>query len=439
METLIDLKPFHTRVARSVTFRRMGKVKRVTGLVIESEGPPVSIGDLCHVYSHEGDSVIKGEVVGFKDSVFYIMPYGSMEGIAPGCRVVSTGRPLKVPVGMNLQGRVINGVGEPIDGKGPITGVEFYSTTGRIPPAMKRPRIKSAFHVGIKAVDSCLTLGMGQRVGIFSGSGVGKSTLLGMMARGAESQLNVIALIGERGREVREFIEESLGEEGLKRSVVVAVTSDEPALMRIKGAYTATAVAEYFREKGLSVLFMMDSITRFAMAQREIGLSIGEPPTTKGYTPSVFTLLPRLMERTGMSAEGAITALYTVLVDADDFNEPISDACRSILDGHIMLQRRLAAANHYPAIDLLDSVSRLSVDVCTEEQLRLAKQMKELVSVYEEARDLINIGAYVSGSNPKIDEAISKIDAINAFLIQGIREMCPFEETMMKFRAVFEK
>ena len=438
MSALLDLEKYKTRIREAGTVRMFGRVTKVNGLMIESNGPPASIGDLCRVGEDDGGGRL-AEVIGFDKDTYYLMTYGDMGGISPGSRIYSLGRSLRIPVGEALKGRIINGLGEPIDGKGPIVYEELRPIQCDSPPALSRNKIELPFRVGIKAIDGCLPMGVGQRIGIFSGSGVGKSTLLGMMAKGSESDINVIALIGERGREVREFIENDLGEEGLKKSVVVVVTGDQPALMRLKGAYVATTVAEYFRDRGNGVLLMMDSLTRFAMAQREIGLSLGEPPTTKGYTPSVFTLLPRLLERTGMAGDVGITAFYTILVDADDFNEPISDACRAILDGHIVLSRKIAAMNHYPAIDVLESVSRLSEVVSGEEQLTLMKRLKSLMAVYNEARDLINIGAYVKGSNPMIDEAISRIDSINLFLRQGIHEIFPFEQTLAQLRKMFKK
>ncbi|EKD27766.1 MAG: hypothetical protein ACD_79C00585G0004 [uncultured bacterium] len=427
---------YTNKLSATVPVKMYGKVKRVNGLLIESLGPPASIGDLCYIFDREKKSYVTAEVVGFEDNTFFIMPYRDMAGISPGCEILSLGKPLSIPVGDSLKGRILNGLGEPLDGKGPIQSSISYNIYRKPPEALDRLRIDKPFRVGVKAIDGCLPIGKGQRVGIFSGSGVGKSTLLGMMARGSESDINVIALIGERGREVKEFIDNVLGEKGLSKSVLVVVTSDQPALMRIKGAYVATTIAEYFRDQGKSVLFLMDSVTRFAMAQREVGLSLGEPPTTKGYTPSVFGMLPKLMERTGMGDHGSITAFYTVLVDADDFNEPISDACRSILDGHIMLSRRLASKNHYPSIDILDSVSRLSDEVSTPEQRQWMRRIKELIAVYEEARDLINIGAYVKGSNPKIDESISKIDNINSFLKQDFHELYSFDKVMEVMKKV---
>ncbi len=366
--------------------------------------------------------------MGFREGLVLLMPIGEMHGIGPGCEVVAAQKTLQVKVGMELLGRVLDGLGNPMDGKGPILSKIEYPLHAEPPDPLQRPRIKDSLYVGVRAIDGLITLGSGQRIGIMAGSGVGKSTLLSMIARNTEADISVISLVGERGREVRDFIERDLGEEGLKRSVVVVATSDKPALVRIKGAMTATAIAEYFRDQGRRVVLMMDSVTRFAMAQREVGLTIGEPPATRGYTPSVFALLPRLLERAGTSARGSITGIYTVLVDGDDMNEPIADAVRSILDGHIVLSRAIAAQNHFPAIDILASVSRVMTDVVTKEHREAAQHMRALMAVYKEAEDLIHIGAYVKGSSKKIDEAIEKIDAINDFLCQGVFDVTSFED-----------
>jgi flagellum-specific ATP synthase len=438
MSPEVDLSKYRRRIARANRFAMKGRVRRVRGVLVESSGPPSRLGDLCRITDPLSGTERIAEVVGFERNHYYLMPFSELEGISPGWEIVSTGKPLSVSVGPELKGRILNGVGQPIDGKGPLKAALPFSLSRRAPEALERRPIDRPFRVGVRAIDLCLPIGHGQRIGIFSGSGVGKSTLLGMMGRGSQSDLNVIALIGERGREVREFIEKVLGEKGLGKSVVVVVTSDEPSIMRIKGAYTATAIAEYFREEGKSVLFLLDSITRFAMAQRELGLSLGEPPTTKGYPPSVFGILPRLLERTGMGKRGSITAFYTVLVDADDFNEPISDACRAILDGHLVLNRALAAQNHYPAIDLLQSVSRSAEEIALPKQLELSRKLKRLVAVYEEARDLINIGAYVKGSNPEIDAAVASIDAVNALLRQDLKEITDFDASMKKMEKIFE-
>ncbi len=399
-----------------------GEVTQVIGLTIESRGPSVQLGEVCLLHNYKRTHTIKAEVVGFKEDRVLLMPLGQLEGIGPGSLVEATHDTLKVPVGDALTGRILDGLGEPMDGKGPLTDHIWVPADNSPPNPLDRKRISKPLTLGIKAIDGLLTCGRGQRLGIFAGSGVGKSTLLGMIARNTEADINVIALIGERGREVKEFLEKDLGEEGLKRSVLVVATSDQPALVRVKAPLVATAIAEYFRERGYNTLLMMDSITRFAMAQREIGLAIGEPPVARGYTPSVLAILPRLLERSGNSAKGSITGLYTVLVDGDDFNEPISDAVRGILDGHIVLSRDLANSNHYPAIDVLSSVSRVMPDLITNDHLQRAGRIKTLISAYRESQDLINIGAYSPGSNPTIDEAIEKMPMITDFLHQAVGE-----------------
>jgi flagellum-specific ATP synthase len=432
-----EIKSWHTRIEQADLIQTCGKVTRVTGLIVESTSPGLSLGQMCTIHPGNGRKPALAEVVGFRDSKALLIPLGDIRGVAPGSIVEACDRPLKMRVGPDMLGRVIGGTGEPIDDRGPLHLTDEYPVMGEPINPMHRRRISEPLPLGIKAIDACLTCGKGQRLGIFSGSGVGKSILLGMIARNTEAEINVIALIGERGREVKDFIEKDLGEEGLKRSVVVAVTSDQPALLRLHGAFVATAIAEYFRDLGHDVLLMMDSVTRFAMAQREIGLAAGEPPTTKGYPPSMFTLLPKLIERAGTSQAGSITGIYSVFVEADDFNEPISDTARSLLDGHIMLSRRLAAQSHYPAVDLLDSVSRLMFDVVPEEQVDLAHVARDTLATYREAQDLINIGAYVKGSNPKIDYAQSKIDEINSFLRQKIHEKAPFEESVAGLQKIF--
>ncbi|OHC00102.1 MAG: EscN/YscN/HrcN family type III secretion system ATPase, partial [Planctomycetes bacterium RIFCSPHIGHO2_12_42_15] len=354
----VDFKQYQERVSAVVPIRFTGKVAHVAGLVIESNGPSVPVGDLCYIQLNNGHAPVPAEVVGFKGKKILLMPIGELDRISPGSKVIASGAPLMIGVGMDLMGRVIGGLGEPIDGKGPIKTEGYRSIYNSPPDPLKRNRIKEPIRTGLRVIDGLFTCGKGQRLGIFAGSGVGKSTLMGMIARNSEAEVNVIALIGERGREVREFIEKGLSEDALKKSVVVSVTSDKPAILRVKGAYIASAIAEYFRDQGMQVLLMMDSVTRFANAQREIGLAIGEPPTSKGYTPSVFALLPKLLERSGTCSKGSITGLYTVLVDGDDMNEPIADAVRGILDGHIVLSRALANQNHYPAIDVLESISR---------------------------------------------------------------------------------
>ena len=433
----VNLDKFKNAINDCEVIKMSGKVTQVIGLVIECKGPHVSIGELCYVSSRfPGVEPIPAEVVGFREGNVLLMPVGEMQGIGPGCEVVSAQHVLKVRVGEELLGRVLDGLGNPMDGKGPLLCKDEYPLQADPPPPLDRPRIHEPLYVGVRAIDGLITMGSGQRIGIMAGSGVGKSTLLSMIARNTEADISVIALVGERGREVRDFIERDLGEEGLKRSVVVVATSDKPALVRIKGAMTATAIAEYFRDKGHKVVLMMDSVTRFAMAQREVGLTVGEPPATKGYTPSVFALLPRLLERAGTSNKGSITGIYTVLVDGDDMNEPIADAVRSILDGHIVLSRNIAAQNHFPAIDVLSSVSRVMGDVVTKEHNHSARNMRALMAVYKEAEDLIHIGAYVKGSSEKIDEAVEKIDSINEFLCQGIFEADNFQQTVEKLESI---
>ena len=433
----VNLDKFKNAINDCEVIKMSGKVTQVIGLVIECKGPHVSIGELCYVSSRfPGVEPIPAEVVGFREGNVLLMPVGEMQGIGPGCEVVSAQHVLKVKVGEELLGRVLDGLGNPMDGKGPLLCQDEYPLQADPPPPLDRPRIHEPLYVGVRAIDGLITMGSGQRIGIMAGSGVGKSTLLSMIARNTEADISVIALVGERGREVRDFIERDLGEEGLKRSVVVVATSDKPALVRIKGAMTATAIAEYFRDKGHKVVLMMDSVTRFAMAQREVGLTVGEPPATKGYTPSVFALLPRLLERAGTSNKGSITGIYTVLVDGDDMNEPIADAVRSILDGHIVLSRNIAAQNHFPAIDVLSSVSRVMGDVVTKEHNNSARNMRALMAVYKEAEDLIHIGAYVKGSSEKIDEAVEKIDSIIEFLCQGIFEADNFQQTVEKLESI---
>ena len=409
-----------------------GKITQIVGLVIESQGPSVNLGDLCYICPRNEGGAIAAEVVGFRQNRVLLMPIGEMQGIGPGCEVFSAHQTLTVNVGNHLLGRVLDGLGNPMDGKGPLSVNTTYPLHNAPPHPLSRRRIEEKLSVGVRAIDSLITLGRGQRVGIMAGSGVGKSTLLGMIARNTEADINVIALVGERGREVREFIERDLGEEGLKRSVVVVATSDQPALVRIKGAMTATAIAEYFRDQGLNVVLMMDSVTRFAMAQREVGLTIGEPPATRGYTPSVFAMLPKLLERSGTGQKGSITGIYTVLVDGDDMNEPIADAVRSILDGHIVLSRNIATQNHYPAIDVLASVSRVMIDIVDKGHYTAAQKLRSIMATYREAEDLINIGAYATGSNVNIDQSIEKIDAIKTFLQQDVNEHMSADETIAK-------
>ncbi len=433
---VIDFEKYHKLVERADTVKVIGKVIQVVGLILEAQVQGVSIGDLC-VITIGDDEIRYGEVVGFKEGRVLLMPLGSTAGISPGSEVLAAGHPLMVKVGHGLLGRVLNGLGEPIDDKGPLLVDHEKSLDADPPDPVKRPRVTEILRTGVRAIDGLLTIGRGQRMGIFAGSGVGKSTLMGMIARNAEADVNVIALVGERGREVRDFIEESLGEEGLKKSVVVVATSDQPPLIRLKASFVATAIAEYFRDQDLKVVFMMDSTTRFAYAQRDVGLASGEPPTTRGYTPSVFAMLPKLMERSGTNEVGSITAFYTILVEGDDFNEPIADQSRSILDGHIILSRNMAAKNHYPAIDILPSVSRIMSTLVSDEHREAAGKLREVLARYNEAEDLINIGAYVKGSNPKIDDAISKIDAVNDFLKQGTFDQVSFEDMLDQLLAIF--
>jgi len=430
---------FSQKLKNAETIKVNGKVTDVVGLVIVSFGPNVSIGEECKVINREGVEVCSCEVVGFKEGKVLSIALGEVHAISPACEIVSTGRSFSVSVGEELLGRVIDGMGNPIDGKGPLNLSERRSIYRDPPNPLQRDRIVQPLQTGVRAIDGLLTIGRGQRAGIFAGSGVGKSVLLGMMARNTDADVNVITLLGERGREVREFIEKDLGEEGLKRSVVIVATSDKSALIRMKSAYIGTTIAEYFRDKGKDVLLMMDSVTRFAMAQREIGLTVGEPPTTKGYTPSVFALLPKLLERAGTTNKGSITGFYTVLVDGDDMNEPIADAVRSILDGHIVLSRKLANKGQYPAIDSLQSVSRVMPDVVTESHRGRAILFNEILATYSEAEDLINIGAYVKGSNPQIDHALQNISNLRAFLKQGMKEKSEFSETMARLNAMIEE
>lgn len=412
-----------------------GVVVNVIGLTIEVQGITAFVGEVCKIYNNSNED-ISCEVVGFRDKDVILMPLGELVGIAPGCRVIPTGRPLSAKCSEELFGKVLDGLGNPLNGS-EISAYTSYPLNASPPDPLKRRRITDIIPTGVRAIDGFLTCGEGQRIGIFAGSGVGKSTTLGMIAREAKADVNVIALIGERGREVRDFLEKDLGIDGMKKSIIICATSDKPALVRIKGAFTATAIAEYFRDQGKKVILMMDSVTRFAMAQREVGLAIGEPPATKGYTPSVFAMLPKLMERSGMSDKGSITAFYTVLVDGDDLNEPIADAVRGILDGHIVLSRDLAAKNHYPAIDVLGSVSRLMSEIATEDHIKAASAARDMMATYKDSEDLINIGAYVKGSSMKIDKAIKYNDTIEAYLKQGINESSDIEVSLNMMKNMF--
>ena len=427
----------YSRIADYTFFKSKGKVENVVGLTIESAGPEAKLGDLCKVFPANKElPPIMAEVVGFKGKKTLLMPYEKTEGIGTGCMVENMGFPLSVQVNDTLLGQVLDGLGryEGMDSSGPMIS---YPMEAAPPDAMEREIIDEVLSLGVKAVDGLMTIGKGQRIGIFAGSGVGKSTLMGMFARNTKADINVIALIGERGREVREFIERDLGPEGMKRSVVVVATSDKPALERKKAAQTATAIAGYFRDQGRDVLLMMDSLTRFSMAQREIGLASGEPPVSRGYPPSVYSEMPRLLERAGRSSRGSITGLYTVLVDGDDMNEPITDTARSILDGHIMLNRKLAHKNHYPAIDVLQSISRCMSQIVPKEHKVAAGKLKNVLATYNEAEDLINIGAYKSGSNKNIDYAIEKIDAVNDYLMQDVESKFDYEQELEMLKALF--
>lgn len=430
MNISVNWNNYHRALTGTSTFVRRGQVMQVIGLTIEAQGLQAQIGELCYIHSKDDSAELPAEVMGFRDSRTLLMPLGEMSGIGPGSSVRTSGSLFTVPVGDALLGRVLDGLGNPIDDKGPINPEATYPAAGAAPHPLSRMKINKPLETGVRAIDAFLTVGKGQRMGIFAGSGVGKSTTLGMIARHARANVSVIALIGERGREVQEFIERDLGEDGLARSVVIVSTSDQPALVRLKGAWVATAIAEYFRDQGQDVTFLMDSVTRFAMAQREIGLAIGEPPAMKGYTPSVFALLPKLLERTGTSERGTITGFYTVLVESDDLTEPITDAVRSILDGHIVLSRALAGQNHYPAIDVLESVSRVMPAITTPQHRQAAGHLRDLMATYEKASDLINIGAYVPGSNPTIDQAVALMPSITKFLRQGAHEPTPYASTL---------
>ncbi len=432
-----SLTHYRQKVQNTVPVKTYGHVTQVVGLIVEANGPAVKLGAMCDILASPNEPPVTAEVLGFRDRTVLMMPLEEIRSIGPGSKVVARGEKASIAVGPKLLGRVIDGLGTPIDGQGPVPSeVDYPIYASPINPLL-RQRIKTPLDLGVRVINGLLTVGCGQRMGIFAGSGVGKSVLMGMIARESSADVNVIALIGERGRELNDFLEKELGQEGLRKSVVVVATSDHLPLVRVRGAFVATAIAEYFRDQGMSVNLMMDSLTRFAMAQREIGLALGEPPTTKGYTPSVFTMLPKLLERAGTSDhDGSITGLYTVLVEGDDMNEPIADAARSILDGHIVLSRELAHQNHYPAIDVLKSISRVMEDIASLQHKHHAKSLKELLATYRKSEDLINIGAYVSGSNPTIDRAIAKIGQINGFLRQDIGEKVGFEESLQQLEKV---
>lgn len=436
--SIINFDRYDALLERSLA-KHLGKVTKVVGLTIESIGPTAKLNDLCIIKSNSASGAVKAEVVGFRDDRVLLMPYDTVDGVGLGSWVENTGAPLQVPVSDELLGKTLDGIGEPMNADPLPEDCHRYSVEAAPPDPLSRKLIDEVLSLGVKAVDGLLTIGKGQRIGIFAGSGVGKSTLMGMFARNTKADINVIALIGERGREVREFIERDLGEEGMRRSVVIVATSDKPALIRKKAAQTATAVAEYFRDQGKDVLLMMDSLTRFSMAQREIGLASGEPPVSRGYPPSVYAEMPKLLERAGNAARGSITGLYTVLVDGDDFNEPITDTARGILDGHVVLSRAMAQKNHYPAIDILQSISRVMSSIASPEHKKTAGELKSVLATYQEAEDLINIGAYKSGSNPNIDYAIEKIAAVNEFLKQGTEEKYDFDDAVSIMTRIFEE
>ncbi len=434
----MDIREIKNTIENADLYTEMGRIDKIVGMTIESIGPVCNIGDVCEIEAAKGSGKFYAEVVGFRENVVLLMPYDEIEGIGYGSAVKNTGDKLRIPVTNNLIGRTVDALGNPIDGKGSIKGDAYYPITGKPSNPMERPRIDTPIQLGVKAIDGLLTMGKGQRMGIFAGSGVGKSTLMGMIARNVRADVNVIALVGERSREVVEFINRDLGEEGAKRTVLVVATSNQSAMMRSKCTLTATTIAEYFKDQGMDVLLMMDSLTRFAMAQREIGLSIGEPPVARGYTPSIYADLPKLLERSGNFKEGSITGIYTVLVEGDDSNEPVSDTVRGIIDGHIMLSRKVAMSNRYPAIDVLASISRLMSDIVLPEQKAAASNFRQLLSVYEANFDLISIGAYKKGSNQQLDEAVEKIDRLYDFLKQKVDESYTLDETVIQLISLFE-
>jgi len=434
----VNFERYQRALRETSTIVNKGKVDKIIGLVIESTGPLSNMGDVCNIYSTNGKKSIKAEVVGFKGESVLLMPFEDINGIGPGSIVESTGDVLRIPVGDALIGRIIDGFGRPIDDGEEFKGMPSYCVSNEPSNPLSRPRIKKRINFGVKAIDGLLTCGQGQRMGIFSGSGVGKSTLMGMIARYVEADVNVIALVGERGREVRDFIEKDLGPEGMKKSILVVATSDQPAMMRLKCAFVATTIAEYFKDRGKNVFLIMDSLTRFAMAQREIGLAIGEPPVARGYTPSIYAMLPKLLERSGNFQKGSITGIYTVLVEGDDTDEPISDTVRGIIDGHIVLSRSIAMRNHYPAIDVLASISRLMNEIVSPEHLQIASKIRNVLSTYYENFDLISIGAYKNGTNTELDYAIANIDKINGFLKQEVKKSFDYEEMMSLMESIME-
>lgn len=424
------------QVQRAETFSLTGKIENIVGMSIEASGGHAAVGDICRVYSGESGKQMTAEVVGFKNERILLMPYSDMNGISAGNFVRNTGRQLDMRIGEFLRGRIINALGQPIDGKGPFEGGSLYCVSGSHINPLERPPIRERMEFGVKAIDGLLTIGKGQRIGIFAGSGVGKSTLMGMIAKNVKADINVIALVGERGREVLEFVQKDLGEEGMRRSILVVATSDQPAMLRMKCPSVATGIAEYFRDQGYDVLLMMDSLTRFAMAQREIGLAVGEPPVARGYTPSIYAELPKLLERSGNFQTGSITGVYTVLVEGDDTNEPIADTVRGIIDGHIILSRKIAVRNHYPAIDVLGSISRLMNDIADRDQVKTASKLRNMMSVHEQNQDLISIGAYKRGTNPVLDDAIAHIDRINEFLQQSVGDKVTYQDTVEMMKAI---
>ena len=426
------------RVQQAETIGHTGKIENIVGMSIEASGSRAAVGDICRIYSGESGGQIPAEVVGFKNDRILLMPYSEMTGISSGNFVRNTGHQLRMRVGSFLKGRIINALGQPIDDMGAFEGGDSYCIGSSYINPLSRPPIRERMEFGVKAIDGLLTIGKGQRMGIFAGSGVGKSTLLGMIAKNVKADINVIALVGERGREVLEFVQKDLGEEGMARSVLVVATSDQPAMLRMKCPSVATGIAEYFRDQGYDVRLMMDSLTRFAMAQREIGLAIGEPPVARGYTPSIYAELPKLLERSGNFKRGSITAIYTVLVEGDDTNEPIADTVRGILDGHIVLSRQLAAQNHYPAIDIGASISRLMVEIVDTEHQRLASRLRDILSIYNQNADLVSIGAYKAGTNQKLDFALTKIDEINGFLMQGTKEVFSYEQCLAELHKILQ-
>ena len=426
------------QLQKTETYSLTGKIENIVGMSIEASGGHAAVGDICRIYNGESGTQFTAEVVGFKNDHILLMPYSDMTGISAGNLVRNTGRQLTLQMGPFLRGRIINALGQPIDGKGPFTVGSAYCIEGHYINPLSRPAIRERMEFGVKAIDGLLTIGKGQRIGIFAGSGVGKSTLMGMIAKNVKADINVIALVGERGREVLDFVQKDLGEEGMARSILVVATSDQPAMLRKKCPSVATGIAEYFRDQGYDVLLMMDSLTRFAMAQREIGLAVGEPPVARGYTPSIYAELPKLLERSGNFEKGSITGVYTVLVEGDDTNEPIADTVRGILDGHIVLSRSLAAANHYPAIDVGASVSRLMADIVSDEHRQMAGRVRDIMSIYNKNADLVSIGAYKPGTNPKLDYALGKMDAINSFLKQGVDESFGYEEIVEQMERILQ-